>query len=326
MTDPSGANLNRARLHRLLAAVGSTPVPVDATSPAERYDWRDPHYFNDDQRNRLAALMSQVAAVLAERCAHFFNSEFNVVPTSVTQHFAVDLSRHVDLERGFSLTVSPDEKPPCGFVAIGAAVAMDWVTQLLGDSDSDADPNRILSSLEESLLSNLLGAMADAFVGALRPHQDLKPADRASRGPAAVTFEPTDPICKIVFQIGRAQAESSAEAVFILSGPVLAPVVGKTIPTKTKTSQDELARLLMEHVHRMPVSITAHLGSMRLSFEEVLDLSPGDVLLIDKPLDEPVDLAIHGQVVFRGRPAQSGGQYAVFITESANDSGPQNAR
>ena len=84
MTDPSGANLNRARVHRLLAAVGSAPVPVDTTSPAERYDWRDPHYFNDDHRNRLAALMSQVAAVLAERCAHFFNSEFNVVPTSVT--------------------------------------------------------------------------------------------------------------------------------------------------------------------------------------------------------------------------------------------------
>lgn len=326
MTDPSGANLNRARVHRLLAAVGSAPAPVDTTSPAQLYDWRDPHYFNDDHRNRLAALMSQVAAVLAARCAHFFNSEFNVVPTSVTQHFAGDLGRQTNLGQGFSLAVGPDEEPACGFVAVGAAVAMDWVTQLLGDAESDGDADRSLSSLEESLLSNLIGAMADGFVAALRPHQNLKPADRVSRGPAAVTFEPTDPVCKIVFQIGKAQAEPSSEIVFILSAPVLAPAVGKTIATKATVPQDELARLLMEHVHQMPVSITARLGSMRLSFEEVLDLASGDVLLIDKPLDEPVDLTIHGQVVFRGRPAQSAGQYAVFITENATEAGPQDAR
>jgi hypothetical protein len=80
MTASSGVHLNRVRLHRLLAAVGSTPVPAEVTAEAALYDWRDPHYFDEDQRNRLAAIMSQVAAVLSERCVHFFNSEFEVVP------------------------------------------------------------------------------------------------------------------------------------------------------------------------------------------------------------------------------------------------------
>ncbi len=106
----------------------------------------------------------------------------------------------------------------------------------------------------------------------------------------------------------------------MLAGPILAPVVGKSLQPLPTIPPDELSRLLMEHVHQMPVSVTARLASTRLSFEEVLDLASGDVLLIDKPLDEPVELIINNQTVFRGRPAQSTGQYAVFITERATDS------
>ena len=218
MTDPSGANLNRARLHRLLAAVGSAPARIEPTGEVEVYDWRDPHYFNEDQRNRLAALMSQVAAVLSERCAHFFNSEFNVVPASITQHFANDVNHHIDLERSFSLSFGPDAKPPCGFLAIGAEAAMNWVTQLLGDSESEQNPDRVLSSLEQSLLSNLVGAMAESFLGSLKPHQNLKPAEEVVRGSVATAFEPTDPICRIVFQIGKADAEPGHEVTFVCCG------------------------------------------------------------------------------------------------------------
>jgi len=326
MTASSGVHLNRVRLHRLLAAVGSTPVPAEVTAEAALYDWRDPHYFDEDQRNRLAAIMSQVAAVLSERCVHFFNSEFEVVPASITQHFAADAARHAKVEQSFALTFGPAQKPPCGFLAIGAAVALDWVTRLLGDSESDQDPNRPLSSLEESLLSDLAGAITEAFLDSLRPHQDLKAASQVSREAAPVSFEPTDPICRIVFRIRRAEAETASEVTFMVGGPTLAPVLGKSIPAKPNVKQDELSRLLMEHVHRMPVTMCARLASMRLSVEEVLERAPGDVRLLDKGLDEPVDLILRNETVFRGRPAQKDGQYAVLITERAADSHPDAPR
>jgi flagellar motor switch protein FliM len=322
MTDPSAANLNRAKLHQLLAAVGSAPAQDEPTPEAVLYDWRDPHYFNEDQCNRLAAVMSQVSALLAERCAHYFNSEFKVVPTSITQHSAGDLSQHFDPKRGFSQAFGPEAKPACGFLGVGAEIAMDWVTRLLGDTEAEQDTERMLSSLEESLLSDLIGALVEAFLTVLKPHHELRPSGEVSRGSVDVAFEPTDPICRIVFQISQAEGDDSAasEVTFVLAGPILAPVVGKSLQPLPTIPPDELSRLLMEHVHQMPVSVTARLASTRLSFEEVLDLASGDVLLIDKPLDEPVELIINNQTVFRGRPAQSTGQYAVFITERATDS------
>ena len=72
----------------------------------------------------------------------------------------------------------------------------------------------------------------------------------------------------------------------------------------------------MEHLQQMPVTVPARLASTTLTFQEVLDLGPGDILLLDKPVDGPAELIIDGRTVFRGRPAQSQGRYAVVILES----------
>jgi flagellar motor switch protein FliM len=49
-----------------------------------------------------------------------------------------------------------------------------------------------------------------------------------------------------------------------------------------------------------------------------MGLRPGDILLLDKKVDEPVELIIQGQTFFRGRPAKSAGRYAVVITEQTS--------
>jgi flagellar motor switch protein FliM len=69
-------------------------------------------------------------------------------------------------------------------------------------------------------------------------------------------------------------------------------------------------------LQQVPVTIRATLTSTTLTFQEILDLGPGDILLLDKPVDGPAELIVNGRTVFRGRPAQSQGQYAVVIHES----------
>jgi len=314
MTESSAPNLSRARIHRLLAAVGSAPAAADELPEATPYDWRDPHYFNEDQRNRLAALMSQAAALLSERFVHFYNGEFNVSPVSINQYFAEDLSRQIDPDRGFSLPFGPDPDHPCGFLAVAAEAALDWVTRLLGDSETDNDPDRVISSLEESLLSDLLIALVEAFLCPLGGSENWHWGNNVFKGSPGMPYEPTEAICRIVFRIQKAD-ETPAEVSFVLPGSALAPIVGKPLPPANPPAQEQLAPLLMEHVQEMPVTVTARLAATRLRFEEILDLGPDDILLIGKPIAEPIDVIINNRTAFRGRLAQSEGQYAVFVTE-----------
>lgn len=320
MTVASASHLSRARIHRLLQAVGSTPGSAEPDIEAVAYDWREPHYFNDDQHNRLAAVMTQVAALLSERFVHFYKSEFNVKVASITQHFAGELASQIDSDQGYSLPFGPGPEQSCGFLIVASETALDWATRLLGDSETNDDPNRAISSLEESLLADLLTAVVDTFLSPLRTSQILQVAGTLCKGSPPVPYDVTEEICRVVFEIRQGDAQQAGALSFVLPCQLLAPMVGKTLALEAKIpSQEQLTHLLMEHIQQMPITVTARLAATRLNFEEVLDLGPDDVLLIDKPLEDPVDVIVDGQTVLRGRPAQSNNQYAIFVTEWATE-------
>jgi flagellar motor switch protein FliN/FliY len=326
MSRLSPGYLNSSSFLRLRTALGSNPA--DETTPAEvtKYDWRSPRYFNEDQRNRLAAVMSQVAASIGTGFAHSFNREVTVSPTSIAQHFAGRL-RDLGLADGrYYLTFAAGKDKGWGFLSITAETALRWVKRLLGDSGSDADTSRALSSLEESLLIDLAAAAMDAFLSPLRAHEELRAGDRLLKDNPQAQFEPAQEICMIVFAVTGSESQEKDEVLFVLPCSLLAPLAGKSRKAIQPTPPDELSRMLMEHVQQMPITITARLGHTALRFEELLELGRDDILLLDRLLDEAIELLVDGRVVFRGRVAQSDGQRAVVITQSPGTGGQKTAK
>mgnify|MGYP001015058637 CR=1 FL=1 len=316
MTGASVNHLGKARIRQLLAAVGSAPAEEQTPGEVLEYDWRDPHWLSTDQVNRLAAVMSQVAATLGHVLTRFFNHKFEVSPTAVTQHFANDLPRLIEVNRFHFAAFGPDERPACGFLAISSETTTDWATRLLGDTESAGAPDRPLSSLEESLLSDLVTAVLDTFLASLRPHETLKSNGRLAKGQPAAHFEVTEEICRVIFQVKEADKTDSSDITFLLSCSRLAALVGKTPAPAPRATPQELSKTLMEHLQQMPVTVTARLATATVGFQEILDLGPGDILLLDKPIHEMMELVVEGRTAFRGRPARSNGQYAVLVRES----------
>jgi len=315
MTYSATPDLGQTKIQRLLANVGSAPVEAENVPEAVVYDWRDPHYYNEDQRNRLAAIMSQVSALLSEQFAHFYNGDFDVTPSSIVQFFASALSNHIDPNAVFTLPFDQDDGQSCGYLAIENKTAIDWGARLLGDAESDGEQERTLSSLEESLLTDLTRAIGQTFLNPLRPHVNLTVSNGIIKHCPDLGLEAMAEICMIVFQIKRTDSDDTSEVSFVFPCQILASLVGKQAEAAPDQPQDVLARALMGHVQQMPVTLGARLATTRLSFKDVLDLGPDDILLMDKPIDEPIDVIADGQTIFRGRPAQSNGQYAVFVTE-----------
>jgi len=317
---PSIDHLAKAKIRQLLAAVGSrSPAPRQdqAIRNVMEYDWRDPHYLNCDQLNRLAAGMSQVAVRLGGIFTRFFGREFDVSPTAITQHFANDLCRSLEFDRTYYQTFGPEKGSPCGILAIPSPTALAWVTRLLGDSDPGGDPDRALSSLEESLLADLAAAVLETFLASLQPHENLKGDGVPSKGQPIIQFEFVEAMCRIVFQVKESGQNDRSDLVFLLPCDRLVALAGKAPTTMLRTAPQELSRMLMEHLQQMPVTVTARLASTRIRFQEVLDLAPGDVLLLNKPIHEMVELVVEDRTAFRGYAAQSWGRYALVVRESA---------
>jgi flagellar motor switch protein FliM len=326
VTAPATNHLGQVRIRQLLAAVGAGPhIPkigfgdpslpaTDPTPAATPYDWHDPHYFNAEQRSRLSQALGQVAARLAEIFTRSRGGACEAALKEVTQHFAGDLCQHLNLDRDYCLAFAPDQGPSCGFASIAPQTALTWVTWLLGDLDPNRDPGQALSDLEESLLSDLFTAALEAFLAPLRAHHNLKPVLLLCQGQPSLQFERTEEVVRIVFQINSAGQSDPGEIALILPCSRLATLAGKTAPaTPPQVTPQELSRALMEHLQEVPVTLRVTLASTTLPLRETLDLSPGDILLLDQSVDTPLELVLDGYPAFRGRPARVERQYAVVI-------------
>lgn len=65
----------------------------------------------------------------------------------------------------------------------------------------------------------------------------------------------------------------------------------------------------------VPVSLTIELGSCQLPMKEVLQLSIGSVVQLDKPADAPVELSINGKLIAHGEVVVIEDRFGVKITD-----------
>ena len=311
-------SLSREKIRQLLMAIGSESKEDAVQEDATQYNWQEPHYFNKEQFVKLDNFAEAVAAAVAQKFAKLCRSEFNVTISSTTQHYLYEiLSQLSDGEqRDYYLPFGADQEHLCGLIGIPGQTAVNWATQLLGDSESEKDPGRDLSSLEETLLLDLASALVEVFSG---PDKALafQPAQKIVRGQWPLKLGDTEEICKISFDVKNADSEKGSEAYFLILCSELTPVAGKTVRDSGEFSAEDVSKLILGHLQEMPVLITGQLASAVLSFEELMNLQADDILLLDKRVDLPVELIVDGRTVYYGRPAKSAGKYAVTITTTA---------
>jgi flagellar motor switch protein FliN/FliY len=65
----------------------------------------------------------------------------------------------------------------------------------------------------------------------------------------------------------------------------------------------------------VPVGVTVQLGSCQLSMREVLQLSPGSVVQLDKLADAPVELLVNDKLLARGEVVVVENRFGIKITE-----------
>jgi len=310
-------SMSRGKIQQLLMAIGSAPKEDAAQVDAAQYNWQEPHYFNKEQLVKLGNFADTVASAMAKRFTKFCRSEFDVTISTTTQHYAYEILSQLDGEqRDYYLPFGISHEHMCGLIGMPGQTAVNWATQLLGDSESGKDPGRDLSQLEESLLLDLASALVELFSG---PDKSLnfQAAQNIVRGQWPLEPEGTEEICKISFDVKKAGSEKSSEAYFLILCSELTPIAGSTAQDSDSLSTEDIPKVILGHLQEMPVLITSQLASVVLSFEELMNLQADDILLLDKRVDQPVELVVDGRTVYYGRPAKSAGKYAVAITNTA---------
>ncbi len=71
----------------------------------------------------------------------------------------------------------------------------------------------------------------------------------------------------------------------------------------------------LSRVRDIPLEVTVELGRTRLLIRDILDLSAGSIIELDKVAGEPVDLFANGMLVARGEVIVIDDNFGVRVTE-----------
>ena len=96
-----------------------------------------------------------------------------------------------------------------------------------------------------------------------------------------------------------------------LTGGIPAPLAGvATLDTH---------RHGIEILHGVDMEVTVEIGRTRMTVRDLLDLTPGAVLELDRAAGSPADLLVNGRLIARGEVVVIDEDFGLRITEIAID-------
>jgi len=98
--------------------------------------------------------------------------------------------------------------------------------------------------------------------------------------------------------------------------PKAAPAAaGSAKPAKSAAAKAIADQLNLNLVMDVELNVTLRFGQRQLTLREVLDLTTGSVVELDRQVEEPVELLLDGVVIARGEAVVVDGNYGLRVTE-----------
>ena len=95
----------------------------------------------------------------------------------------------------------------------------------------------------------------------------------------------------------------------------LTPWPADTAPAGVATRGAGTARGGLDMIHDVEMEVSAELGRTRMSVRELLSLSPGAIVELDRAAGSPADLLVNGRLIARGEVVVVDENFGIRITE-----------
>ena len=171
------------------------------------------------------------------------------------------------------------------------------------------------SELADALASAPSGALD--LGAALQPALDAMAAALGSSAGAGEALAGSDVVAALT---------QATVAVPLLAGDVVTAVVFlgtsgvATAPASAGQVHGTHPTRGVELLHGVAMEVTVELGRTRLSVRELLALTPGDVLELDRAAGSPADLLVNGRLIARGEVVVVDEDFALRVTEIVSHS------
>ncbi len=322
--------LSQSEIDALLDALSTGEVELEALQEAQQiveyklYDFRRPNKFSKEQLRTLLVLHNGFARLLSSYLTGYLRNNIQVEVASTDQLTYEDFIRSIPSP---TVLVVFTLKP-----LVGTAIAQldpmflfPMIDLFFGGDGETPRSVRELTDIELAVARKMAVIILDNQALAWKDVIEVEPV---------IDFIETNPHLHQLFSFNEivalitltTQVGNSAKGFvnLCLPFPLLDPMISQMShqrrfgPQTSAVSEQEKKKL--EHWLGYPmIEITVLTGQTQVTVNDFLQLQEGDVLLLDRRMDQDMDLYIGEQLKFKAQAGTLGNQFAVQITGLVKD-------
>ncbi|SFL46125.1 flagellar motor switch protein FliM [Paenibacillus sp. 1_12] len=208
-------------------------------------------------------------------------------------------------------------------------VAFAMLDRLLGGAGTSPSKINALTEIETIVMERIFSRCFESLQEAWKSVIDLSPRLEAlETNPQFMQIvSPNETIALISLstKIGDTTGMINLCIPHVVIEPIMPRLsVHHWFVSQKKTIAPEEVLALQSRLHKAKLPIIAELGETQISIREFLNLTAGDVITLNKPVDELLNIRIGEKLKFLGSPGSIRGKLAMQISEIVNEGAEEN--
>lgn len=277
------------------------------------YNFRKPDRLAGSLEQRLSAWLRAASQLAAEKAAQQLPFRVEMALQDITHAPPIEvLSTLPDAVLGHRIGIAGS---PADMLFIWPRpMALALVNAVLGETPTELPADRELTVVELSLCEYLMQTLGTAVLQEtwtggtplLLTVQDREPSPRWTR-----LFVKTETLLQCTFLLRGPFGEQ--EWYWLAPYQALQERLARAETVDSSLFQQDSARKMEALVRELPIEVTVDLGTIDLPIAQLAALAPGDLLILNQRVSEPLNVRVDNCPKFRGWPGRVGVRQSLQI-------------
>ncbi len=327
--------LDQSEVDALLAAVDSGTIEEEkresqvfsrsrkATDEVEvrPYDFKRPERVSKDQMRALQTLHEGFARNFGASLSGFLRTIVEVKVASCEQMTYSEFISGLPNPTSFNL-VGSDKLEGQVCLEISPLIIYPIIDRLLGGTSTDLFiPQRPMTLIETRLIGNVttrgLAALSEAW-SSIRQMTFSVAATESN--PQLVQIVPPNEVVVVVgFELKMSNRAGTMNLCipYNVIEPIIEDLTAQSWFSAAKNQRSkEIEDQITHRLKRATLSVTGMLATTTITLRDLIEMAPGDVILTEKPANEPVVISVEGERKYLAHIGQFKGKRALRVARA----------
>ena len=330
--------LSQSQIDELLQRMKSgAPVESEPEERIKTYNFASPKKFTKDQLKSLNNFLETFARIVSSYFTNALHSICEVTVSQLEEQRYFEFNNAIPDSTLVGIIGFEPESSSYGETTLLLELPTSFgyllIDRLMGGNGEPTILQRDFTEIETALLDHVMQKITKTMKDAWQTYFPLETDFKAiqTNGRLIQAFSPQDIVLIVSFDIKEEFYEGTAN--LCMPADKFEEVIGNLsqkysqgVRQQDQDKEKQKQELLMDYLKRSDLNIEAYLDKCTMSFEEVTDLRVNDVLMLNKRIDDDIEVHIEGMPWYSARMGESNNKKAIKLVKSLGDQNQEKQR